>query len=182
MTQKELEITDKDWLEKVQAQRHITQEALNAIGVPLRYQDLDDRKDRKDPFTNILLVSMKDVGEHAKDILTDYVFAAMNNCMPGTSIVAITFQDLCHTLAPFNRDEQAKHRLYAADAVYIYDFGIFHLKDWEITVVGTFIMDRYNSLKHIALATENMEYGHIAKHVGPVIWQMVTDYCICRKV
>ena len=183
MEQKQLEISG-EWLAKVQSTRHITQDSLNEAGVPLRYQDLENRKDRDNPFTNILLVSNRESKEKAKEVLTDFIFAGMNSCKPGTRIKVTTFHDMIQHLNPYDKNKYAKERqlLYNADALYVYDFGIYHLKDWERSLVGNFLMSRYNNMEHIGLATENIEHSHIAKHVGPVIWGLIIEYCICRDV
>ena len=185
MNAKQLEIKNNpDWLERVQSTRHITEETLKDVGVPLRYCDIEARKERNNPFTNVLLLSKEGCKkqQQAKEVMVDFVFAAMNNSLPGVSILVISFSELCRALTDRSHlphVKELKDKAHRIDCLFIYDFGLFFLRDWEMTAVGHLFMHRYNSMKHIALSTENMNQHHISKHVGPVVWQVATSYCSC---
>ena len=184
-TLNKLAILDIAWLKHIQEARQISEETLRGIGVPERYADMDARVDRDAPFRNVVLVSGGDSKSKAKDVLTDYIVAGLDNCQPGVSFYATTFLDLVTTLTAHKTEKahrQQRVNLYTCDCLFIYDFGMYHLRDWEMKEVAALVMSRYNSLQHISMAAEDISPALVAKHVGPATWGVLKRYCDCREV
>jgi hypothetical protein len=176
MKYNEMEITDKDWLSSVQDARHLTIKHLENVGVPIRYLDIDNREERKCPFENRLLLS-KDQ-DKAKEILTDYIWCGLDICVPGSTILAIGFSELCDILTDYS-DRTSGKALYKADALFVYDFGLFHLKDFQRTAIMKLFIYRYNNAKHIAMGVGGITIVNLVKHIGDVLFQSISNYCKC---
>jgi hypothetical protein len=184
MTSK-LQVLDIVWLRHIQEARQISEQTLRSIGVPERYVDMDARTDRDNPFTNIVLLSDKQAKGKAKALLTDYIVAGLDTCQPGTSFCAITYADMVSCLTAYKTEREPKklrQKLYACNALYVYDFGIYPLREWESKEVCALFMSRWNSLQHIALAAEDITPNIVSKHVGTATWGILKRYCICREV
>ena len=94
----------------------------------------------------------------------------------------LTMQQLIDTLSPYNIDKNAAAKLFTTDSIFIYDFGMFYLKNWEQKIVGNFMLHRYNNLMHIAVASDNITQGRIKENVGSTIYDVLTEYCNCMEV
>lgn len=177
-----LEVTNAEWLASISETRHVNASMLEDVGVPLRYLDLEEMTDREQPFTPYFIVSPKDSNVKAKRVLTDYIWAGANTIVPGGHIGVMTMQQLVDVLSPYNDDKRAAKKLQTqVDAVFVYDFGMFTLKNWEQKLIGDFLLDRYNNLKHIAVASENITLGRIKENVGSTIFDILTEYCVCKE-
>jgi hypothetical protein len=178
---KQLEVTDQEWLESIQETRQITADSLNAVGVPIRYQKVKGRNQYHNAFISRVLTSQRDSEEQAKSVLTSYVVSCLDRATPGVSIQAITFADLIATLIN-TKAIDIRQSIYCADMIFIYDLGLFGLRDWEQAALVKFIMNRYNNEQHIATATENIPHATIAKNIGKTAWDILTNYCECNEV
>lgn len=182
---KVLQITDKAWLQSIMESRHISDKTMMNIGVPKRYLSIEDRNPVENAFENYALVSQRGSRTKAKELLTDHIFEALSTCIPGTKILAITFDELTAALSPYRSKEEKYTMLYrqllVCDMLFIYDFAMFHIKDWELKFIGNYLQNRYNNDQHFSLASENIDPSTIEKNIGSVIWEVVKSHCVCRK-
>ncbi len=178
MQKKQLEVTDSKWLDSLKHSRHLTERSMQEVGIPARYNNLKDRSERCDPFINRFLYS--DTIDTAKNVLTDYILRAMYRKVPGVSIKAVGFSELCDALVDY-RNKEMKDIYYKVDSLFIYDFGFFFLKDFQKAAFMTLYAHRHNNNKHMSMAVGGIPKNSLTKNLGTMIFTVVSKEFICEE-